>query len=94
MLDFSRYNLYAMAADPHGSAAVRKAALNKAEIGDEDACYFLKKLADRIDEVASRYTYSQLRDLADKYDKTAAKAQPPVKAPARVGWWQRLTGSR
>ena len=70
MPDFSSYNLYAMAADPHGSATVRKAALNKLEIGDEDAYYFLKKLADRIDEVASRYTPSQLRDLADKYDKT------------------------
>jgi len=70
MLDFGDYNLYAMAADPLGSAMVRKSAHSKLELGDEDAYHFLKKLAEKIEQVAGRYTASQLKDLSDKYENT------------------------
>ena len=69
MRDYSRYNLYAMAADPDCSAALRQEARNKLELGDEDEYCRLKDLAAKIDEIASRYEYSQLRHLADEYDK-------------------------
>jgi len=68
-LDFGRYNLYAMAADPLGSATVRKDSAIKLKLGDEDAAFFLKKLADRIDEVRGRYTDTQLREKSAEYIK-------------------------
>lgn len=69
MRDYSRYNLYAMAADPHCSAALREEARKKLTIGDEDEYLRLKDLANKIDEVASRYEHSKLIGLAEEFEK-------------------------
>jgi len=68
-MNYDIYNLYAMAADPLCSAQLRLDARNMLEIGDEDEYFRFKKLADKIDEVASRYESSKLIQLADEYDK-------------------------
>jgi hypothetical protein len=73
MRDYSRYNLYAMAADPNCSTALREEADNMLTIGDEDEYSRLKDLANRIDEVASRYEHSKLISLAEEFEEGKRK---------------------
>lgn len=73
--NYSRYNLYRMAADPLCGAQLRAQASARLELGDEDEYVLLKKLADKVDEVAKRYEPSQLMRLADEYDQRNARPQ-------------------
>jgi hypothetical protein len=41
----------------------------KLELGDEDEYCRLRDLANRLDEIATRYEHSKLIQLADEYDK-------------------------
>jgi non-ribosomal peptide synthetase component E (peptide arylation enzyme) len=62
-----------MAADPHCSATLREEARKKLAIGDEEQYLLYKDLANKIDEVASRYEHSKLIEMAEELEERKRK---------------------
>lgn len=72
--DYSRSNLFAMAADPTLIAALVEEARKKLAIGDEDEYLRLKDMANTINDVASRYEHSKLLEKAEEMEERKNKS--------------------